>query len=120
MRLSRLEYDRLAALIAERTGLTFPASRRSDFEQALRAVLGERAPDARLRDLLEGDTVARDELIANLTIGESYFFRDPGQFQLLREDVLPGIAALRENAPIRMWSAGVRSRRGGVLAGDPG
>lgn len=106
MRLSRLEYDRLAALIAERTGLTFPASRRSDFEQALRAVLGERAPDARLRDLLEGDTVARDELIANLTIGESYFFRDPGQFQLLREDVLPGIAALRGNAPIRMWSAG--------------
>jgi len=106
MRLSRLEYDRLAALIAERTGLTFPASRRSDFEQALQAALGERAPDGRLRDLLEGDTVARDELIANLTIGESYFFRDPGQFRLLREEILPGIAALRENVPIRMWSAG--------------
>src|SRR5690606_26511129 len=47
-----------------------------------------------------------DELIASLTIGESYFFRDPGQFALLRNELLPQVAAQREHGPIRLWSAG--------------
>ncbi|HEU5207820.1 MAG TPA: protein-glutamate O-methyltransferase CheR [Longimicrobiales bacterium] len=103
---SRPEYAQLATLIAEQTGLTFPPSRQADLERALGEALDDTTSDARLRELLAGETAARDELIASLTIGESYFFRDPGQFRLLREEILPGIAALRGDAPIRLWSAG--------------
>ncbi|MHB1169735.1 MAG: CheR family methyltransferase [Longimicrobiales bacterium] len=103
---SRPEYGRVAALIAERTGLTFPVSRQQDMERALREAIDDPTSDARVRELLADDTAARDELIASLTVGESYFFRDPGQFRLLREEIVPGLAALRGNAPIRMWSAG--------------
>ncbi|MDX2098852.1 MAG: CheR family methyltransferase [Leptolyngbyaceae cyanobacterium bins.59] len=53
-------------------------------------------------------------LIALLTTGESYFFRDQGQFRLLREQLLPDLirqrsqetrlAALRPQ--LKIWSAG--------------
>lgn len=106
---SRPEYAQLAALIAEQTGLTFPPSRQADLEHALGEVLDDATSKEQLRELLAGETAARDELIARLTIGESYFFRDPGQFRLLREEILPGIAAARGDAPIRLWSAGCAS-----------
>ena len=107
---SRPEYARIATLIGERTGLAFPAARRRDVEEALGRALTHGATDAdRLRDLLADNTAARDELIAELTIGETYFFRDPEQFQLLREDIIPSLAELRGDAPLRMWSAGCAS-----------
>src|SRR5690606_7656305 len=56
---SRPEYARLAALIGERTGLTFPPSRQRDMEDALRRALDERpADEARLDSLLARDTAA--------------------------------------------------------------
>ncbi|TAL11299.1 MAG: protein-glutamate O-methyltransferase CheR, partial [Nitrospirae bacterium] len=48
-----------------------------------------------------------DELVADLTIGETYFFRHEEQFEALRRTILPDI--IRRNAPrrqIRIWSAG--------------
>ncbi len=104
---SRPEYAELAALIRERTGLTFPAARQADMEEALRRALDDQAEDPdRLRRLLAHNSAARDELIASLTIGESYFFRDPGQFAILREEVLPALAERRGDATLRLWSAG--------------
>lgn len=104
---SRPEYAQLATLIAERTGLSFPAARRPDVEQALGRALAERSIDLeRLRGLLAGNTAARDELIANLTVGESYFFRDPAQFAVLREELLPDLAEQRGSSALRLWSAG--------------
>lgn len=46
--------------------------------------------------------------LANLlTIGESYFFRDKGQFSLLRHKILPQlIAAQKYTKTLRIWSAG--------------
>ncbi|MBF0282794.1 MAG: hypothetical protein HQM07_09545, partial [Zetaproteobacteria bacterium] len=42
-----------------------------------------------------------------LTSGESYFFRDQGQFALLRDELLPGIIEQRkEMKRMRIWSAG--------------
>jgi chemotaxis protein methyltransferase CheR len=48
-----------------------------------------------------------DNLIADLTVGETSFFRHPEQFDALRDHVLP--ARLRENSgskQLRIWSAG--------------
>lgn len=57
------------------------------------------------------------ELVKLLTIGETYFFRDKGQFNLLRNKLLPElIAKQRKNSVIynqkpslRIWSAGCSS-----------
>ena len=104
---SRPEYASLAALIAERTGLSFPPSRHRDVEAALGRAFGATPPQPeRLLALLDVSSAARDELIAELTVGESYFFRDHGQFALLREHVLPDVASSAESRPLRLWSAG--------------
>jgi chemotaxis protein methyltransferase CheR len=61
--------------------------------------------------LLAIDTAASrrewEELILPLTIGETYFFRDSGQFSLLRHRLLPELIE-RNHATrsLRIWSAG--------------
>ncbi|MDN5279605.1 MAG: chemotaxis protein methyltransferase CheR [Clostridiales bacterium] len=47
------------------------------------------------------------DLISELTISESFFFRNPGQFRFLIEKQLPEIFSARgKKHPIRIWSAG--------------
>lgn len=48
-------------------------------------------------------------LIAGITIGESYFFRDAESMELLREELLPHLIAQKRvsgNLSLRIWSAG--------------
>ena len=72
------------------------------------AELGQ--PEAELLDRLERDPDGGGEwqrLLARFTVGESYFFRDRGQFRLLREEVLPELIRLRaRERTLRLWSAG--------------
>lgn len=51
---------------------------------------------------------AMASLINEVTIGESYFFRDPEQMQLLRTQLLPELIARkrRSDRTLRIWSAG--------------
>jgi chemotaxis protein methyltransferase CheR len=50
------------------------------------------------------------ELLALLTVGESYFFRDQGQFNLLSEHILPELIAHKiESRRLRIWSAACSS-----------
>ena len=52
----------------------------------------------------------RQQLIAVLAHGESYFFRHARQFEILRNDVLPGLLAAREaGTPLRVLSVGCAS-----------
>jgi chemotaxis protein methyltransferase CheR len=54
-----------------------------------------------------GETGELGQLILAHTVGETYFFRDAGQFSLLRSEIIPKL--IRDNAPtkmIRIWSAG--------------
>jgi len=56
--------------------------------------------------LLEGEAEWA-ELEAAITIGETFFFRDAGQFAALRDTILPGLIARRaETRRLRIWSAG--------------
>jgi chemotaxis protein methyltransferase CheR len=59
--------------------------------------------------LQQGHLAALEYLIAGVTVGESYFFRDSEQIDLLRSHLLPEmIAAKRANhdLSLRVWSAG--------------
>ncbi|NTU42261.1 MAG: tetratricopeptide repeat protein [Nitrospirales bacterium] len=50
------------------------------------------------------------EIIGLLTVGETYFFRDSGQFLLLRNSIMPEIIEKnRKRKSLRIWSAGCSS-----------
>jgi chemotaxis protein methyltransferase CheR len=106
------EMASVAELIRERAGLTFPEIRVRDVEASIeRAIRRHRM--AGLSDLLrmlDADAPTRDALVAELTIGETYFQRDPAQFELLRRSILPELLASRpSDRPLRIWSAGCAS-----------
>ncbi|MDZ5648650.1 CheR family methyltransferase [Nitrospirillum sp. BR 11828] len=102
--------DRLSASI----GLYFPADRWMDMERGLeRAAVELGYPDtlAAVRDWLSAGPLDRTQLEAlagQLTVGETYFFREPRSFDALRQTILPDLIAQRRAAgtlTLRIWSA---------------
>ncbi len=58
----------------------------------------------------ETESPVWDALIEELTVGETYFFRDENQIQALRQHILPQIIAThKHDRRIRIWSAGCAS-----------
>lgn len=58
------------------------------------------------------DSPLLEHLVAGITIGETYFFRDKNQMQLLQYKILPKIIAEKRasnNLCLRIWSAGCAS-----------
>ncbi|MDO9053698.1 MAG: CheR family methyltransferase [Gallionella sp.] len=57
----------------------------------------------------QGLTAQLEYLIAGITVGESYFFRDSEQIELLRNTLLPEMIAAKRasgDLSLRVWSAG--------------
>jgi len=114
VRLSSETGDRARALIADRLGLDFPEHRQADLERGLlRACRTSSisAPKAYLTWLstLPDESAEWRRLAAHLTVGETYFFRDPASFEALEQKVLPSRIATRRaegTLRLRVWSAG--------------
>jgi chemotaxis methyl-accepting protein methylase len=97
--------EAVAQLLARRVGLRL--------DHAIRARLVSAVRDEAARhglgldgyvEVLSGNGDALQALLNRVTVQETSFFRDPGQFAALAADVLP---ALRDSgAPVRLWSAG--------------
>lgn len=105
--------DRLADFVAERLGLHYPPERWVDLEMGLHAALGSPAPAEFARCLqrlpdLPPRPVFLELLAAALTIGETYFFREPRTLEVLRDRVMPELIARRQQTTrqLRLWSAG--------------
>jgi chemotaxis protein methyltransferase CheR len=106
----------LATLVEARVGLSFRGERRADLARGVvAAVKALRFLDTAhyIRWLREGAPVPGqlDELVTHLTVGETYFFRDPASFEALRRHVLPELARAKESLAgsersLRIWSAG--------------
>jgi chemotaxis protein methyltransferase CheR len=107
---------RLSALLQTRTGLALPQTQWDDLRRAIAAVTAELG----LADFRTGIdcllTATNPQplqlLIDHLTVGETYFFRDPAVFALLREQLLPTVIQARRASGarhIRIWSAGCSS-----------
>jgi two-component system CheB/CheR fusion protein len=61
-------------------------------------------------DFLEVHPDEFEHLFDTLLIDVTSFFRDPAAWEVLREQVLPGLLERRDDdAPIRVWSAGCAS-----------
>lgn len=99
--------------LAQRIGLHFPPARWSDMLRGLaRAApaFGFQAPEPCMHWLISS-TLNRQQveiLARQLSVGETYFFREPGVFAALENDILPPLIAARRAAgrSLRLWSAG--------------
>lgn len=109
---THIGFARAAAVLAERAGLHFAPTRQPAAESAMRRVqrdFGIAEPIELARRVAREDPVL-DALLAEVTIGETYFFRESGQLDVLRDVVFPGFRARRGAArPLRVWSAGCAS-----------
>ncbi len=102
----------VAAQLTERTGLAFPEHRQEGAELGIRRAMsraGITDPEE-YAQRLQADGPVLDELIVELTVGETYFFREWPHFEFIRRQVLPEIQQRRGAAAlIRIWSAGCAS-----------
>ncbi len=110
-----------------------PESLLEKFSQFVETHLGLHFPDSRLMDLHKGILGAAEEfgfkdipacvewlmsaplvrsqieiLASHLTVGETYFFRDPRAFDILETEILPPLIESRRGNEqlLRIWSAG--------------
>jgi chemotaxis protein methyltransferase CheR len=105
-------YNRLKDHLIESTGLSFYTDRDEPLSKLVAerlAVLGLRNCSSYAEFLAYGETgcAEMDVLIAQLTIGETYFFRDEEQFAAIRDVILPDVLARkRRSRQLLIWSAG--------------
>lgn len=104
--------ERLVARIRDELGLAYPAARHGDLARQLAQAAHEQGGEQAvqwLADLATGDwTPALGQQLARyLTVGETYFLRDPACFAALRDSLLqPLVEARRGRHPqLRLWSA---------------
>jgi chemotaxis protein methyltransferase CheR len=121
MEITSDQLDRFKELVYSRSNLSFPGNREQQFQRWL----AQRVVESKARSVDEyyqslcSDHREFDRLVALITTRETYFFRMPGQFEALRDMVLPeivdreGKASLRAlsrqesyRMRIRAWSAG--------------
>jgi len=102
-------FQQFSELIRRHTGLYL-----YDKEKLLRTVQARAASggfagkDAYYRYLLKGgDEKEWEQLMIQLTCGESHFFRDKGQLQLLRDRIIPELVEKhKDNKSLKIWCAG--------------
>lgn len=108
-----VEIERFRAIVARRLGLNVEEARLGVLQNVLaRRAKEYREPSARYLDALES-TPQRDELRAlarELTVTETYFFRNPDQFRAFAELVVPErLAARAGERRLNVLSAGCAS-----------
>lgn len=108
--LTESEFTRFADFFYQQTGITFETSRKGFIEKRIGQRMGE------LRLAAFSDYVSRvrwgrgnqemQELINLLTINETYFLREAGQFEALVDHVLPQLTRVRSRLEtINIWSS---------------
>jgi chemotaxis protein methyltransferase CheR len=103
------QLDIVQEFIQARTGLVFPPSRQIDVEACVRKTMEAAKIDdsKRFVQLIEADENVFDRLITSLTVSETYFFREPRQFEFIRMQILPELQRRRAaSAGLHFWSAG--------------
>jgi chemotaxis protein methyltransferase CheR len=105
--------SQLSKLLENELGLYYPPKNWGDLERRITAAapaLGTKDADSCIRQLLSAP-LAREQLeilAGHLTVGETYFFREKGCFDVLEERILPELmgACARSGRQLRIWSAG--------------
>lgn len=105
-------YPSLKGYLVETTGMAYYSDKDEDLGRRIKRRLSSLGlHDCAsylevLRDPIQGHSEL-DELIAEITIGETYFFRHQEHFDALRDIVLPELLARnRDRRSLRIWCAG--------------
>lgn len=111
-----LDAELLAAVsqsVEAQLGLHYPPERWTDLERGLQgaaAELGFECVETCARELVLAKLgrAQVDALAAHLTIGETYFFRDPAVFEAMATQILPALTQEQRGRAkrLRIWSAG--------------
>ncbi len=102
---------KLSEHLAQHMGINFSTDRLSDLNKKMAALAEAFDFDDldKFAEWLLSDSLDREqiELLADfLTVGETYFFRDPKAFLVLEEEILPRLIQARQSARfLRIWSA---------------
>lgn len=110
---------RFGAFVSAKTGGCYPKEKQSDLRRAAAEAaqaLQFDSPETLMSAFLAQKTTADqwDMLLGRLTIGESYFFREPRLFAYLRECLLPQMvrqqsSLSKASKKLKIWSAGCAS-----------
>lgn len=107
---------RFARLVARHLGLHFPKERLPELAQKMASLVQEAGfddLDGYLAWLMSAPLSQEQMKILGsaLTIGETYFLRDPKSYRVLEEQLLPELIAARRHAgkTLTIWSAGCSS-----------
>ncbi len=114
-----------SGFVEKRLGLSFPKERWGDLERGVLVMARESGCENAQACILKLMAPPLDEeqmemLAANLTIGETYFFRDKRIFEVLEQDILPALIQDRRGRDrrLRIWSAGCCTGGRALLGGD--
>ncbi|OOZ35611.1 hypothetical protein BOW51_11270 [Solemya velesiana gill symbiont] len=105
-------FDSIAGLITARSGIVIASRERQWLCLIIKDRIGKNGLDSiadydRLLQGIRPDNREWLELLHQLIIGETYFFRDRGQTDLLKDHLLPQlIDRNRLRRELRIWSAG--------------
>ncbi|MDP3512109.1 MAG: CheR family methyltransferase [Sulfuritalea sp.] len=112
--ISELLLQQFSDFLTARMGLHFPSARWPDMLRGLERAareFGLAGAEACMRWLLAAppDRCRVEILASHLTVGETYFYREPAVFAALENELLPALIAARRAAgqrQLRIWSAG--------------
>jgi chemotaxis protein methyltransferase CheR len=104
---------KLSNIVANRLGLHFPKERWHDLEQGIRLTVQQTNQNdlgVSIQSLISTPLSKKqlEILASNLTIGETYFFRDRKFFDVLESHILPDLIDERrgKDQHLRIWCAG--------------
>jgi chemotaxis protein methyltransferase CheR len=116
VRTTEIGYRQVFSLIRARTGLQVHNGRFDEIASVVDGVLASRRTDVNSLLPVLDHAPFTDPLwqtfIQAITVGETYFFRDQGQMDVLRHHILPELIAGRYETgsrQLRLWSAGCAS-----------
>lgn len=105
--------DEFSRFVGSTMGLNFPKEKWADLERGIGSAAREFGfgdAESCIRWLMSSHlSKGRVETLASyLTVGETYFFRDGKSFDILKEQIIPGLVRSRagKESNIRIWSAG--------------
>ncbi|MCX6580659.1 MAG: chemotaxis protein CheR [Candidatus Aminicenantes bacterium] len=114
--ISELLLSDFTRALAEHTGLNFTRDKWPQLQKGLEEAAGEfgfNDPAECIRWLMSADlSRGQVEILASyLTVGETYFFREPKSFAALETFILPGLIRARREGEkrLRLWSAACSS-----------
>ncbi len=116
-RVADTQLSQLSNLVARHLGLHFPPDRWLDLERGVCAATQQYGQhdkhglpdlDRYVRELLlpAGTQKHLEELASHLTIGETYFFREPRSLEVFEQQIVPELIQKPSDKEIKIWSAG--------------